>query len=383
MTLRFRQSLRSAPVLGSCEPEREKARFAFREPDPEPELRRKRTFVEEGGIALIGLTGAWSSGSRAQEEPSRIKREARAPKWLEGRFRPRNLTLEGQRFLERMDPYVVRRQGPVDILVPEPWASLRERMAYLQRKYLALDMVRKGFAVETDGRFWPWPERFAARDEESPARVRRCTTNCEPPMEMQEMVVWLGAFREASWDQLRALHPDNQAGIDRLVEYMVQIGAAERRRVEFGQGTLSTIRLTDRYGMNCLKAHPDGKDLIRRGFGNRGTGPGFGEYHEQAVGDAIGYFTHELQADKSEVTGITLDSALRREYLGSPKIPDLRVEFKNDFGHAHWDVEVVGIGRGYRNSKAQADKLANVTVRGFDPAGRSAASRLKDVGVSR
>ncbi len=382
MTLRFRQSLRPAPVLGLSAPEREEARFALREPDPEPVLRRRRAFAEEGGVALIGLAGTWPKAPRVTEEPSRKIREARAPQWLEGKFRPRNLTLDGQRFLERMDPYVVRRKGPVDILVPEPWASLNDRMAYLQRKYLALDMVRKGFAVEVDGRFWPWQERIAAMDEESPARVRRCTTNCEPPMEFREMIVWLGAFREASWDQLRALHPDNQAGIDRLVEYMVQHGSVERRRVEFGQGSLSTLRLTD-YGMRCLKGHPEGKELLRRGFGNRGTGPGYGEYHEQAVGDAIGYFTHELQADQSEITGVSLDAALRREYLGSPHIPDLRVEFKNEFGQAHWDIEVVGVGTRYKYQAGRAGKLSAATVRGFDPAGRTANKRSKDIGVAR
>ena len=332
---------------------------------------------------MIGLAGnAWPEALRAPLEVIRKEREARTPAWLEGKFRPRNLTAGGRDFLERLNPSVVAKEGPVGLLHQEPWNSLRDRMDYLQRKYLALDMVRKGFAVEVDGCFWPYDLRFEAQKVESASRVRRRNGQQEPPLSHQELMVWLGAFREASWDQVRSLHPPFQEGIDLLVETMIERGAAERRRVQFGQGTLSTVRLSD-LGLCQLKSLQEGPDLLQRGFGHRPTGPGWGEFHEQAVGDGIGYFCHELQASQSEITGITLDAGLRREYLGAPHIPDFRVEFKNDLGSAHWDIEVIGIGRRYRNTGDQAGKTASVTVRGFDPMGRSAASRAKDVGVRR
>jgi hypothetical protein len=312
----------------------------------------------------------------------------RTPSWLGGRFRPRNLSLDGQILLEHLDPAVVRKEGPILLLDGyDDWESLADRMTYLQEKYLLLDLVRKGHGVEADGRFWPAQlAKIAELTDLSAPRRRRESQAPQPPITIQETIGWLGAFRRASWDQMRSLHPRHREGMDHLLQHLMDCKLVQEERVAFGLGTLGTLSLTDR-GVKELKSSPEGRDLVRRGFGTRGSGRGFGEFHEQGVGDAIGYCTQEVQVNGGEVLGITLEHGLRREYLGAEHIPDLRIEFKTDVGYYHWDVEVLGLGvdnRGYKSSaKIQAKLGSSATVRGFDPMGRSVAGRDKDVRVKR
>lgn len=318
-----------------------------------------------------------------EEEVRERLRILSAPRWLDGKYRPKNLSLEGRSFLERLDPERVVASGGVSPLPTTPWLDLGDRMSYLQKKYMGLDLVRRGLAVESNGAFWPKAlEREAELARIKALDLRRDRGDQHPPMDPGEALIWLAAYREAAWDQMRALHPQQAEGVDALLQALIDQSLVEERRVRMGAGDLGTLRLSQR-GLAAFKSLPGAEEFLRRGFGPRKTGHGIGEYHEQAVGDAIGFFGQEVQALGGVVQGFTLDSGLRREYLGTSHYPDLRVEFEVEGkGRAHWDIEVVGTGRGYERRSVGA-KLAGSTMRAFDPLGRAGAGRKRDVRVSR
>lgn len=305
------------------------------------------------------------------------------PAWLEGQFRPKGLSPLGRDFLSRLSPERAAATGGVSPLLEGPWESLEQRMAYLTQKYLALELVRRGLVVEADGRFWP---RVFAREAEMEglrATIRRREQwDGKAPMTSEDALVWLAAYREAAWDQMRALHPQDKRGTDALVQALLDQGLAEERRVRMGQGSLGTLRLSPR-GFDAFKRLDGAQEFLRRGFGPRKTGRGIGELHEQAVGDGIGYFGHEVQTLGGRVTGITLDPGLRREYLGSEHYPDLRVEYEIEGLAAQWDIEVVGTHRTEYGHAILASKTAGSTMRAFNPMGRSGATRKRDVQVPR
>lgn len=389
MSLRLQQSIRIEQ--GPAVSQREVSRLVGPAHESPFHYERRalthRLSLDEDSPAPRPRTSGRGGAAPAQAVLATLEVAARpsAPKWLEGRFRPRNLSFEGQRILERMEPKIVLAEGPVHVLEQaEPWGSLQERMAYLQRKYLLLDMVRKGFAVETDGTFWPAELEREARlwSFRAPAR-RRAPSFDEPPINVWDASAWVGLFRRASWDQLRALHPGYQLEVDGLLQLMLDQRILEEDRVPFGQGMLTMLGLST-VGLKALKQQEDGRELISRGGGVRGVGPGFGEYHEQAIGDAIGYFTHEVQANEGEVIGITLEKRLRAEYLGAEHIPDLRIEYRTDVGYNHWDIEVLGLGRQYTSGGLVAMKAgSSVSLRCFDPLKRGLSRRDRDVGVGR
>jgi len=393
MTLRFHQS------VGLVGPD-------GRPVNPAPEMRitPSRSLAkdqEEGrrgglyrGIALA--EGAFiptliGGGSRPAAEPSKMDLEesharmriSALPKWLDGHYRPKGLTPMGREFLESLAPDLVVVSGGVTPLHEKSWVSLEDRMSYLSRKYLALDLVRRGLAVEADGKFWPRAlEREAQMAAIRALERRRDMGDDGSPMGPDEALVWLAAYREAAWDQIRALHPQDAQKTDALMQALMDQGLAEERRVRLGQGSLGTLRLTPR-GFDAFKVMPGAEEFLRRGFGPRKTGRGIGELHEQAVGDGIGYFGHEVQSLGGVVTGITLDPGLRREYLGSKHYPDLRVEFEIEGHGAQWDIEVMGTHRNEYGHKSVASKTAGVTMRAFDPLNRSSAGRKRDVRVAR
>lgn len=381
MSLRFIQSIQ----LDGPHPDSSRARNMDRTQaqnrSEEFEIERPFGEAKAGSGIILGRPYEVAEAVIIPKDLGSRSRPFRTPDWLDGRFRPRNLTQEGLTFLKRMDPAVSSELGGVEILGINPWSSLEERLEYLQRKYLALDMVRKGFAVETDGKFWPKVLQREADRAGMMAIQRRRELSLQAPISVEEAFVWMGAFREASWDQMRSLHPHLQDHMDALLQAMLDQKLIESRRVIFGEGTLETLRISEN-GMRIFRMIPEGKELLNRGFGPRKTGRGIGEYHEQAVGDGIGYFCHEIQVNDGTVTGIALDSMLRREYLGNPHSPDFRIEFETDLGKDQWDIEVMGVGCDYRGNKISKVK-SSVSTRIFDPVGRKAASRMKDVGVMR
>lgn len=383
MNLRFTQTLAPERPHHSHTPERMGSRAAV------IRSAARRGEIEMEGPAMKGFTpilgarprGGLSNPKSSLDEASRDRFHGvvRVPKWLDGAFRPRGLSVQGREFLERLDPARESAKAGVGLLDEEPWSSLDQRMAYLRRKYLALDLVRRGLAVEADGRFWPQAlaEEAMRAHARGPALRRRHDE--AGPLKLQDALAWAGAFREASWDHFRSLHPPYHRATDHLIQAMLDKHLLMAREVAFGKGQLHTLRLTDR-GMEFLRRMPEGEGLIARGFGPRKTGRGIGEYHEQAVGDGIGYFAHEVQAGGGRVTGFTLESALRREYAASSHRPDFRIEFETEFGRSSMDIEVAGVGRDYRGS-TRLSKMAAVAVRGFDPRGRM--DRTRDVGVGR
>lgn len=393
MTLRFHQSVGLVGPDGRdlrAEPEMRISRARVLSPEEARALRGDLSHghhLAEG--AFISAVPAWGFRPAAgpagvgPEVPQKRMRMPELPSWLEGQFRPRGLSPLGRDFLSRLSPDRVAATGGVSPLLEGRWESLEQRMAYLSQKYLGLDLLRRGLVVEADGRFWP---RALAREAELEALRstirRRELRDSGSPMSPDEALVWLAAYREAAWDQMRALHPQDLRGTDALVQVLLDQGLAEERRVQMGKGTLGTLRLSPR-GLEAFKSLPGAEEFIRRGFGPRKTGRGIGELHEQAVGDGIGYFGHEVQTLGGKVTGLTLDPGLRREYLGSEHCPDLRVEYEIGGLAAQWDIEVVGTHRGDYSHQNVASKTAGSTMRAFNPTSRTGSSRQRDVQVPR
>jgi len=393
MSLRFHQSVGLVGPLGeplrAPEPKPRVLTARPLSPEEERERRGERTrglYLGEGSSVPMFLGRVTSAPAPAvvPDEGAREKlRILSAPRWLDQRYRPRNLTPGGRSFLERLDPERVVASGGVSPLPTTPWLDLGDRMGYLQKKYMGLDLVRRGLAVESNGAFWPKAlEREAELARMKALDLRRDRSDQHPPMDPDEALIWLAAYREAAWDQMRALHPQQADGVDALLQALIDQSLVEERRVRMGAGDLGTLRLSQR-GLAAFKSLPGAEDFLRRGFGPRKTGAGIGEYHEQAVGDAIGFFGQEVQILGGTVRGFTLDAGLRREYLGTSHYPDLRVEFEVEGqGRAHWDIEVMGTGRGYARKSVGA-KLTGSTMRAFDPLGRASAGRKRDVRVSR
>ena len=393
MSLRFHQSVGlvgpdGRPVSSAPEMRISPSRSLSKEEDRgrAGSLYRGITLGEGAFIPTLqggGPRPAAGPSARDLEESQGRMRITALPKWLDGHYRPKGLTPMGREFLESLSPELVVVSGGVTPLQEKAWISLEERMGYLQRKYMALDLVRKGLAVEADGQFWPRVLEREAQMAAIRALERRRDMGDEgSPMGPDEALVWLAAYREAAWDQIRALHPQDAKKVDALMQALMDQGLVDERRVKMGLGSLGTLRLTPR-GFDAFKVLPGSEEFLRRGFGPRKTGRGIGELHEQAVGDGIGYFGHEVQSLGGVVTGITLDPGLRREYLGSKHYPDLRVEYEIEGHGAQWDIEVMGTHRNEYGHKSVASKTAGATMRAFDPLGRSSAGRKRDVRVTR
>ncbi len=393
MSLRFRQSVGLVGPDGRAVQPGPEMRISMPRAQALEEARANRGRKSRGLYLAEGHMIPTFAGGGGHPEVKSTVPEAREaqdrmrisplPKWLDGRYRPKGLSPMGRDFLERMAPDRVEAVGGVSPLQAEAWGDLDQRMAYLQRKYMGLDLVYRGVAVEADGQFWPKVlEREAQLARIRALDRRRDIGEGGALMGPDEAIVWLAAYREASWDQMRALHPQKAQETDALIQVLLDQGIVEERRVRMGQGSLGTLRLSHR-GFDAFKAMPGAEEFLRRGFGPRKTGRGIGELHEQAVGDGIGYFGHEVQNLGGEVTGITLDPGLRREYQGSNHLPDLRVEFEIEGHGAQWDIEVMGTHRNEYGHKSVASKTAGVTMRAFDPLGRSSAGRKRDVRVAR
>lgn len=344
---------------------------------------------EATGHSIVSPSLFWGDPAVAGVKP-------RTPAWLGGKFRPRNLTPEGQALLERMEPDSVLRDGPVDPVPAKDWGSLRERMAYLQRKYILLDMLRRGFACESGGRYWPFQLAAQAREDQAngherrkggdrrdggrgPGRDRRkAEDDADAPLvlSVEAILGWMAVFREPTYDQLRALHPNRKGEVDRALQQMVKAGLIVEHSLPFGESDLTVLRMTDAGIASFRAAHEDWKGLALRGIAPRQSGQSY-VYHEQAVGDALGYFMQEVQTLGGVVTGVLLEAGLRRLFNGHQHVPDLRVEFELDGASRHWDVEVIGLGHSHESTALRYLEDLGDSMRGFDPLARRVACRRR------
>lgn len=307
------------------------------------------------------------------------------PKWLEGKYRPRGLSQEGMQFLHKLAPDSAFKNGGIDLLqVDGNWQSIEQRMAYLQRKYVALDLLRKGLVVEQGGRFWPRDLEHEARktiNVVSQGRERILRASEVSQQDFDDMLVWIATFREASIDQVRATMAARQDVTHAAIERALKDRHVELNEVRFGRESMpiGTVHLTTD-GMKYIKGMEGGRSFLDCGFGTRKVGTGIGEYHEQAVSDGIGYYCHEVQEAGGIVTEIALDSTLRREYLGDRFVPDFRIKYEIEGDPGRWDVEVIGLSSDYRRSSTSA-KTKSTGMRSFNPTGKKAGSGSMDVRV--
>lgn len=320
-----------------------------------------------GGRRILGM-GPSDHRWNPQEERSGEERDggqrankARPAEWLKGAYRPRNLTEIGALATEELRP-----GGPGLITVgQDDWRDLEDRKAYLSRRYVGLDLLRKGLVVEVLGTYWNREDKRPK--EKVQAEVMARLSGGEPHTTREDLMCWAACFRRMSLEHLYSLDPQGaKENLIRAME-MVEQGVFEAREVQIGEGHLTTLGMTRRGWKEFRKEFPEAEE---RGLGPREPLGRNLELHEQAVGDALGYFAHEIQAKGGEVVGVWLDRSLRRMHLGDDKVRDLRIEFVNRLGlRTLAEVEVVGVSNAYRMARAVA-KSGGFGRRGFDVTGR-------------
>ena len=146
---------------------------------------------------------------------------------------------------------------------------------------------------------------------------------------------------------------------------------------KLGSGELTTLALTERGWSEVQRVWPESAEL---GYGPRKPLGQNREYHEQAVGDAIAYFEHEIRLQGGLLLDLRLDKALRREGSGQLHLPDLRFRYEKCEGKIlTLDVEVVGVGIGYGRQDREAKSLSG-NMRLYDPSGRTTGEPHVSIG---
>jgi len=184
-------------------------------PTPEEWLEDERYFAERHReLGIPYEPRQWSYGGEgpsaeairkaigAGTPPSpRVKKAVQPPRWLESQYRPRRLSENGRQFLDRLAP----NAGLVSPVPFTGMSSLLERRDYLARRYVALDLLRKGLVIEAFGHYQnariprPTVDRISPLKEGLPRDTEG--------VEAAEILLRLAVYRRMSWGQLMALQP--------------------------------------------------------------------------------------------------------------------------------------------------------------------------------
>lgn len=275
-----------------------------------------------------------------------------APAWCRSFYQPRGLTMCGVEIMQDLDPSGPARTFPLGY--GNPNRSLEDRLQYLARRHTALDLVKKGKAIQVGGYYL---HLFRANEWESLLK-KWCR---EMPsggvrIEREELLQWLAIYRRPSLDQILALAPDAMQETWEDLDRLARDKWLDTSPVQLGLGRIETVALTANGWAQVRRAHPVAE---ASGWGPRRPLPQNREFHEQVVGDAVTYALHELKDFSARPFAVILDTALRRLYLGAPFIPDLRVDYTTEGGHpSHYLMEVEGGGSDYRGQHHRA-KLAS------------------------
>ncbi|OQA37293.1 MAG: hypothetical protein BWY56_01087 [Acidobacteria bacterium ADurb.Bin340] len=284
--------------------------------------------------------------SPSKSEPGSAREEERpesAP-WCRSFYRPRHLTRVGLGVMRALDP---DRRGEADILKmgDSPASSLQARETFLRRRYTALDLLTKGWVFEEKGLYC----HLSRIDDRETIRAQRFAGqgDAQTVLKDEQILQWVAVLRRASWDQLLALDFQAQAGVAAALDRLLKEGLLETGRAVLWEGDLEVIGLSKAGWKEVQKMVPLAREW---GWAPRKILPNNREYHEQIAGDAVAWAVHRVAQDAGAApSAIHLDRALRRIYLGSEFVPDIRVEFPIRPGvDSYYEVEVLGRGRDYR-----------------------------------
>jgi len=280
--------------------------------------------------------------SSARPTAREVERPESAP-WCRSFYRPRNLTKVGLGVMRALDP---ERRGEAEILRmgDSPASSLQAREAFLRRRYTALDLLAKGWVFEEKGLYC----HLSRIDDRDAIRAQRFAgQGAQSTLKDEQILQWVAVLRRAAWDQLLALDFSAQDGLAAAVDRLQREGLLETGRAVLWEGDLEVIGLSKAGWKEVQKMVPLANEW---GWAPRKILPNNREYHEQIVGDAVAWAVHRVAQDAGAApSAIHLDRALRRIYLGSEFVPDIRVEFPIRPGvDSYYEVEVLGRGRDYR-----------------------------------
>lgn len=326
----------------------------------------RRRFQEDWLPKEMLPAGSTSKGFQGVGLPTKKpKREFRSPRWLEGKYRPRALTAVGSAALEKLGP---GGEG-LSVYPIEELASLAARRDYLARRYIGLDLLRQGLVVESLGTYFNAAARRSGGRGGGPISLGLLalsqlqeSTDC---MDERELLLWLGMGRAMTLDQIISLDPENARNNRKLLQEFENSGVLRRDHLSFPKGVIGCYLLEPKGWKWLQKEYPD---IGLRGFGPRRLGIGNRDHHETLITDALIFFIHETVAQGGTVLDISLERGLRRENTtraGVPKgerYPDFRIRYETERGlREFFDVEVIGIGSGYRG-RPWKDRIQGQTL---------------------
>jgi len=327
---------------------------------PNPELVRQMERVRQRE-ALEGANAATLAAP-----PGDPNTRPGAPAWCRSFYRPRQLSEQGVRVMRDLDPAGHGTTFPLGY--GDPNRDLVSRLEFLARRHTALDLVRKGQAFSAGGYY-----AHISRQKDAQKLLVEWYDSMPrggPMLAREELTQWLALFRRPSLEQVLALSPRAARETWDELDGMAGEGLLEMAHVQMGAGMLETVSLTKKGWRGVMDSHPGAK---ASGWGPRAPLPQNREFHEQVVGDAAAYALHELTLRDSTPTGVLLDPALRRLYLGEPFIPDLRLDYTDALGiGGHYLMEVEGKGDDYRGSRHRAKMASAGLFRCFSTKGVSA-----------
>ena len=297
----------------------------------------------------------------------------RAPKWLEGRYRPRLLTEAGLAALEQAAP-----GGPgIRPYPPKQVTSMKEMRDYLAQRYIAFDLLERGLVVESAGLYIHQDNLGYGKDRDINRTHKGWwnylsnLTRSKSSVTELDLLKWLAIGRSMSIDQIISIDPDNAKNNIELLWILEKNKIVDRIRLFHGEGSWEAYSLSQKAWKNLTKEYPNIKEA---GYGPHHSIGNNRDFHESLQVDALNWFITEIELGGGKIESIQLEGALRRKAMKNfeHSFLDFKIYHTPRNGITiPLEVEVIGVGSTYRSKSRMANLHSMPTIRTFSPQGHS------------